>query len=486
MTLWLILAGIALIAIILMVAPLWRTPRYSQSRADYDAGIYRDQLAEIEQDVENGRISPDQAATARTEIARRLLAVTESEEQTGDASDAHVTVEGRGDAARADRRGISAFVGLAVPIAAFGVYVIMGSPHLPSRPGLEAQATAPKQKPEAKGLDSARLLAELGDRLKDRPSDVKGWTLYAASLARVGRFSESAAAYERVTNLAPRDAEAMSRYAEVQIFAAQGTVTPSARTSLEATRALDPKEPRARYYLGLAESQAGKLSDALAIWIALEAESGPDAPWSKLLGERISRLAAKSNIDLDDLAARRKQAAEKSGKAMAEAPRGPTAEDVEAAQSMSQEDRMEMIRGMVAGLAERLKSNPDDVPGWQRLARSYEVLGEAEKARDAYGHIAKLRPDDAAALARYAAAIARTLPQDAPIPQELVTLGDRILELDPRHSGALWFTGMARAQSGDREGARERWNRLLAELDPDSPQYADVKKSIESLDRMVP
>ena len=65
-------------------------------------------------------------------------------------------------------------------------------------------------------------------------------------------------------------------------------------------------------------------------------------------------------------------------------------------------------------------------------------------------------------------------------------MGDRILELDPRHTGALWFTGVARAQSGDRDGARERWTRLLAELDPKSPQYADVKKSIEALDRTGP
>lgn len=486
MTLWFILAGIALTAIILLVAPLWRAPRHDPSRTAFDAQIYRDQLVEIERDAERGQISPEQAATARTEIARRLLAVTDGDPKAGDISSAHATAEGTRDAARAARRGISVFVGLAVPLAAFGVYIIMGSPHLPSRPGLETQARASEKKPRPPGPDASQLLAQLGEHLKSRPDDLRGWTLYASNLARLGRYSEAATAYGRVTSLAPRDAEAMSRYAEVQIYAAQGTVTPAARKSLEATLALDPREPRARYYLGLAESQAGKLTEALAIWIALEAESGPDAPWSKLLGERISNLAVQSKLAPDALASRRKQAAAQAGKSAARAPPGPTSEDVKAAQSMSGKDRMEMIRGMVAKLSERLKSSPDDLAGWQRLARSYDVLGEPEKARDAYGHIARLRSDDSAALASYAAAIARTLPRDGKIPKELVDLGDRILTLDPDHTGALWFTGAARAEAGDRAGARDRWTRLLAQLDPQSPQYADVKKSIEALDKTAP
>ena len=42
-----------------------------------------------------------------------------------------------------------------------------------------------------------------------------------------------------------------------------------------------------------------------------------------------------------------------------------------------------MIRGMVAGLASRLEENPNDAKGWERLARSYRVLGETAKAADA-------------------------------------------------------------------------------------------------------
>jgi len=62
---------------------------------------------------------------------------------------------------------------------------------------------------------------------------------------------------------------------------------------------------------------------------------------------------------------------------------GPSAEDVAAAGTMSEKDRDEMIRGMVARLADRLKENGSDVEGWQRLLRAYVVLGERDKAHEA-------------------------------------------------------------------------------------------------------
>ncbi len=38
---------------------------------------------------------------------------------------------------------------------------------------------------------------------------------------------------------------------------------------------------------------------------------------------------------------------------------------------------------MVAGLAARLKENPADAQGWQRLIRAYSVLGQRADAQEA-------------------------------------------------------------------------------------------------------
>src|SRR5437762_959115 len=68
------------------------------------------------------------------------------------------------------------------------------------------------------------------------------------------------------------------------------------------------------------------------------------------------------------------------------------------------EERRAMILAMVGNLAARLQQQPDDVEGWARLGRSYMVLNEPQKARDAYAHAVKLKPDDAALQQAYAEA----------------------------------------------------------------------------------
>ena len=140
-----------------------------------------------------------------------------------------------------------------------------------------------------------------------------------------------------------------------------------------------------------------------------------------------------------------------------------------------------MIRGMVDGLAEKLKQNPDDLDGWLRLARSYGVLDEAAKSRDAYARAAALKPDDVEILSLYAESIVKAAGPGQDMPPQLAAVSERLLKLKPDHGAALWFAGIARAQAGDAEGARMRWTRLLALLDPGSPQHAEVKARLDSL-----
>ena len=73
---------------------------------------------------------------------------------------------------------------------------------------------------------------------------------------------------------------------------------------------------------------------------------------------------------------------------------GPTAEDIAAASHLSDAERGEMVRGMVARLADRLKQDGSDVDGWLRLARAYLVLGERDKANAAVGEARRALASD--------------------------------------------------------------------------------------------
>ena len=183
-----------------------------------------------------------------------------------------------------------------------------------------------------------------------------------------------------------------------------GTVGPDARQAFAAALAADPSDPRARFFMGLAAAQDGNTEEALDRWLALEKDSPPDAPWLEGLRSNISRLAQQMGMAPDALAARRGKVAgapAPSAPAMTAAAPGPSAADVAAAQNMSDQDRAQMIQGMVARLAARLEQEPQDVDGWLRLGRAYGVLGDKQKSLDAYRRASAADPSRADARAAY-------------------------------------------------------------------------------------
>jgi cytochrome c-type biogenesis protein CcmH len=220
--------------------------------------------------------------------------------------------------------------------------------------------------------------------------------------------------------------------------------------------------------------QAGRRRAALDRWLALERDAPDDARWLATLRPRIERLARELGLDLAAL--RRSHPS-----APAEPAPGPTADDVESASQMTAADRQTMIESMVARLAARLKDSPDDAEGWLRLARSYGVLGEAAKARDAFARAATLRPDDVAVQVGYANSIVRATPSDAPPPAAFAAVVTRIRAIDPDNPDGLWLAGVVALGDGRKADALRLWRQLLASLPPGSPAHAALAERIAGL-----
>jgi cytochrome c-type biogenesis protein CcmH len=251
--------------------------------------------------------------------------------------------------------------------------------------------------------DLVAATAQLAARLEKEPNDQEGWLLLSRSYALLGQNDKAAEAARRAGAVAGDTSSAASQSATAEglVTAADGTVTPEARQLFEATLQADPKDPRARFFLGLADAQAANYDAALTRWLALEADSPADAPWLDGLRANIDRLAGQMSLGSDDLARRRATLAKASPPA---ATPGPTQSDMAAAAQMSPEDRNTMIKSMVQRLADRLQKEPGDVDGWMRLGRAYAVLGEQQKSVDALRHAAEADPKREDARQAYASA----------------------------------------------------------------------------------
>jgi cytochrome c-type biogenesis protein CcmH len=305
---------------------------------------------------------------------------------------------------------------LLLPAAALALYLALGDPGLPGQPRSADMPSQDASDPQA--AEVAGLVAQLEHRMAERPADPVGWRLLGHAQAGLGRWSDSARSYARAVAAGGGDAETLAAWGEALVFAAGGTVSPPAVEVLRRALEADPREPRARYYQGLARLQAGDTPGALALWRALAADAPKDAPWTAFLTERI-RLA----------------------EAMT-APPGPGAEDIAAAEDLPPEQREAAIRGMVQRLADRLEREPEDLEGWLRLAHSYGVLGQPDARRAALDRAAGLAPGRA----------------------------DIQLEL-----------AGAEAAGGDREGAVRRLESLLGSLAQSAPERAAAEAELNRL-----
>lgn len=145
---------------------------------------------------------------------------------------------------------------------------------------------------------------------------------------------------------------------------------------------------------------------------------------------------------------------------------------------------LEKMRGMVAGLAERLQKQPEDSLGWTMLGRSYKYLQDYPKAVDAFAHAYQLLGDQPEILLLYAEALAyANNEQLAGKPVELI---NKALAIEPNNTNGLWFAGMASAQSGDLTNAAQTWEKLLALLPADSPARQEIQDLLGQLANQPP
>ncbi len=160
-------------------------------------------------------------------------------------------------------------------------------------------------------------------------------------------------------------------------------------------------------------------------------------------------------------------------------PRGPSAEDMAAAQSMSEDERRQMVAGMVEGLAARLEENPDDLQGWMMLARSYQVLERPQDALAAYRRAGDLAPEDID-VKILEARLLRQMAGERPT-EESVALMREVAALDPDNTEANWFLGLDALRAGDRETARTLLRRALSGLPEGSGQRDELAREVERL-----
>jgi len=343
MILWCIFAVMTAAAVFAVLWPLGR--HVQKSGGGSELAVYKDQLEEIDRDRAAGLIGDTEAEAARLEVSRRLLAAAETQQPAASTAATRGSLQ--------FRRATAVAALIILPFGAPALYAALGSPNVAGEPAF-ARVSASQSRESI-----VSLVGQVEAHLARTPNDGTGWELIAPVYMQLGRFDDAVEARKKSLALKGETATRQADLGEAEVAAANGVVTAEAKAAFERAVELDPHEAKARYFLGLAAEQDGNTDEAASVWRTLLAEAPPNAPWIGFVRAALARASGTP------------------------AAPGSNANDVAAAAKMSDDQRNEMIRGMVAGLASRLHDNGADVEGWLRLVRAYTVLGDRDKAKNA-------------------------------------------------------------------------------------------------------
>ncbi|WP_445764869.1 c-type cytochrome biogenesis protein CcmI, partial [Rhizobium hidalgonense] len=352
MLFWILVAALTAAVAAILLYPLLRGAKAAENSRAGEAAVYRDQLRELDRDLNGGLITPEEADYARAEIGRRLIAVSADEPEEAPKPARH-------------HRFTEAFVLLLLPLLGLCLYLTTGRPDLPSQP-LQARLENP-------GNDVAVLIAKAERHLAQSPDDGKGWDVLAPIYFRTMRVNDAQVAYRNAIRLLGPSPVRLDGLAETLMAVSDGVVTEEARRVLEQSLTLEPNNPRARFYVALSMEQAGRPDEARRAFEALAKQSPAEAPWLPLVNEHIAMNGGEPAAP----------DAEPAAPGNPSAPGNPTQQDVAAAENMSTGDRQQMIRGMVESLDAKLSVDPNNFEGWMRLVRSYAVLNDKDRAAGA-------------------------------------------------------------------------------------------------------
>jgi cytochrome c-type biogenesis protein CcmH len=379
MTFWIITSAMALVVAATLALVLLRSRASAGPAAAFDLQVYRDQLKDVDRDLERGVIGEADAERIRTEVSRRILT-----------ADAAMRAAGaRGGQSRSLSRVAAGLLGAGLIGGSLMLYRSLGAPGYgdlglkqrmasaeamaASRPGQEeAEAMLAEQAPPAEvNPDYLALVEKLRVTVTERPNDLRGQMLLARSEATLGNFEAARMAQAEVLRLKGAEATVADyvEQADLMIMAAGGYVSPEAEVVLNTILEMDPRNGPARYYTGLMQAQTGRPDLAFRAWNRLLQEGRPDAPWVAPIRAQIGDLAGLAGVEYALPALPSAPAAP-----------GPTEADLQAAGEMSAQDRQEMIRGMVQGLSDRLATEGGTPPEWARLIGALGVLGETARA----------------------------------------------------------------------------------------------------------
>jgi cytochrome c-type biogenesis protein CcmH len=289
MLFWLVCGVCVLIALAFVLPPLWQkgqsaVPDGSET-TDGNITIYRDQLQELDADLRNGIISPQQYEQDRDEINRRIL------------EDAPAKTKKEKSKPLTATRGPAYAIALALPLLAVGLYLKVGNHNArqAEQPVAESAAPSGNTASNAGGMSQAQIeqnVSSLAKRLESNPGDLQGWKMLARSYSTMERYDEAAKAYEKALALQPRDVDLITNLAFALAMANGRNFEGRPADLIDQALKIEPDNTNALGLAGGIAFEQKNYPKAIEYWNKALKKVPPDSDLAQAVNQKINEAKA--------------------------------------------------------------------------------------------------------------------------------------------------------------------------------------------------
>ena len=245
----LLIIALIVIALFLVNLPLLKhsVPNEDSLTDDREAQnleATRQQIKDIEKDVEYDLIADDQLSAIRTEAEDTLFLEMQAR---GEPVHAHKSVR--------FQRLTALVLSLFIPAFALLIYLSVGNP------GALVETVTEESQPSME-----QLISKLEQRLADNPRDEEGWLVLAQTNMMMQRFDQAASAMEKLYQLNSESPDVLARYADTLTMANNGRFTSKANQLIEKALSLDPSHVHGLWLAGVQAFQAENFDLAIKLF----------------------------------------------------------------------------------------------------------------------------------------------------------------------------------------------------------------------------
>ncbi|SEF94562.1 c-type cytochrome biogenesis protein CcmI [Nitrosomonas ureae] len=293
MTAFWVISGIFIVTALLFIIPtLLRNKDIQLKNLEHDAiniTVYRDQLAELDKDLENDILSQEQYSKSKQELQQRMLQdVTEHDEVVLQKNKKNHNIV------------LSVMIALMFPLGAVFLYLNIGDTRglLPQEQLASAtQMNRGSSGDDLAGHDFSAALEALIARLSNNPEDIEGWIMLGRTYTAMERYTEASNTYAKLVELIPNNPQILSDYARVLGLKNQGTLAGKPTELLYEALRIDPEYPPALALAGHAEFEQEKYNEASVHWEKLLTTIPSDSPLAKSVKDSIAEAKLLASSD---------------------------------------------------------------------------------------------------------------------------------------------------------------------------------------------